>query len=165
MRHNLLLVFLVSLFSLAFAAPLNTVISAVSSLCGGLTSLLPIAAMLAVVLGGAIYAAGQMMGAETRARANVWATAALTGALFSILISVVAPAVLTSIYGSTLSCTAPTPPAPLPTCSGPAPPGGCICSTVGSTSATCSSGESCYNCGAGTAVCAVSIPIGGCALT
>ena len=106
MRHRLLLIFLVSLLPLAFAAPLNTVVSAVSSLCLGLTSLLPIAAMLAVVLGGVIYAAGQMMGAETRARANVWATAALVGALFAVLIAVIAPAALSSIYGSSLSCTA-----------------------------------------------------------
>jgi hypothetical protein len=56
------------------------------------------AAMLAIVLGGVIYAAGQIMGAETRARANVWATAALTGALIAIMMAVVAPAVLGIIY-------------------------------------------------------------------
>jgi len=52
-----------------------------------------------IILAGVIYASGQMMGAETRARANVWATAALTGALIAILISVVAPSVLDMIYG------------------------------------------------------------------
>ncbi|MFA6908077.1 MAG: hypothetical protein WC263_04590, partial [Candidatus Micrarchaeia archaeon] len=57
-----------------------------------------VAAMLMIILAGVIYAAGQMMGAETRARANVWATACLTGALIAILIAVVAPAVLNSIY-------------------------------------------------------------------
>ncbi len=85
----------------AFAAdPLSNVNSAVSALCLGLKNLLPVAAMLGIVLAGVIYAAGQMMGAETRARANVWATAALTGALIAILIVVVAPAVLTTIYGT-----------------------------------------------------------------
>jgi hypothetical protein len=39
------------------------------------------------------------MGAETRARANVWATAALTGALIAVLIYAIAPAVLNTIYG------------------------------------------------------------------
>jgi len=82
---------------------LGTVSSAISSLCGGLKSLLPVAAMLMIILAGVIYAAGQMMGAETRARANVWATAALTGALIAILIVVVAPPVLDSIYGGTNS--------------------------------------------------------------
>jgi len=75
--------------------------SAASELCTGLTALLPVAAMLMIVLAGVIYAAGQMMGAETRARANVWATAALTGALIAVLIYAIAPEVLKSIYGGT----------------------------------------------------------------
>ena len=75
--------------------------SALSSFCNQLKGLLPVAAMLMLVLAGVIYAAGQMMGAETRARANVWATAALTGALIAILIVVVAPPVLQTIYGGT----------------------------------------------------------------
>ena len=99
---------LVMLGGLAFAGPLDNVNTAVSQLCTGLTSLLPIAAMLAIVLAGVIYAAGQMMGAETRARANVWATAALTGALIAIMIAVVAPAVLNTIYSGqagSVTCT------------------------------------------------------------
>ena len=78
---------------------------AVNDLCNGLRSMLPIAGMLAIVLAGVIYAAGQMMGAETRARANVWATACLTGALIAIMIAVVAPTVLATIYngGSALT--------------------------------------------------------------
>ncbi len=77
---------------------ISNVTSAVSELCIGLRNLLPVAAMLMIILAGVIYAAGQMMGAETRARANVWATAALTGALIAILIAVVAPPVLQMIY-------------------------------------------------------------------
>jgi len=98
MRKIGILVVLVAA-SLAFAAsPLSNVQSAISDLCLGLRQMLPVAAMLMIVLAGVIYAAGQMMGAETRARANVWATAALTGALIAILIAVVAPAVLGTIY-------------------------------------------------------------------
>ena len=87
-------------------SPLSSVTSAVSQLCSGLTSLLPVASMLMVVVAGVIYAAGQLMGAETRARANVWATAALTGALIGVLIYAVAPAVLKTIYAGTgvISC-------------------------------------------------------------
>ena len=63
-------------------------------------------AMLMIVIAGVIYAAGQVMGAETRARANVWATAALTGALIGILIYAIAPGVLALIYGqNTVNCT------------------------------------------------------------
>jgi hypothetical protein len=58
--------------------------------------------MLMIIFAGVVYAAGQMMGAETRARATVWATAALTGALFGVLIYAIAPAVLTTIYGANI---------------------------------------------------------------
>jgi len=90
-----------ALVSVAFAATvsgLSQVTSAMSSLCTALTTMLPVAAMLMIILAGVIYAAGQMMGAETRARTNVWATACLTGALMAILIAVVAPSVLNMIY-------------------------------------------------------------------
>jgi len=94
---------ILALVSATFAAVsgLSSVYSAIGSLCAGLTQMLPVAAMLMIILAGVIYAAGQMMGAETRARANVWATAALTGALIAILISVVAPSVLNTIYNPT----------------------------------------------------------------
>jgi len=74
------------------------------NLCGAVIALLPIVAMLMIVIAGVIYAAGQMMGAETRARANVWATAALTGALIAILIYAIAPKVLTAILGEGVNC-------------------------------------------------------------
>ncbi len=86
-------------------AGISSITAAVSALCGGLTSLLPVAAMLMIVIAGVIYAAGQVMGAETRARANVWATAALVGALIGIMIYAVAPGVLGIIYGDTIQCT------------------------------------------------------------
>jgi hypothetical protein len=93
--------------SAVFAATsvLGGVQDATSELCTGLKSMLPVVAMLMIILAGVIYAAGQMMGAETRARANVWATAALTGALIAILIAVIAPAVLQTIYtAGTIQC-------------------------------------------------------------
>jgi len=43
-------------------------------------------------------------GSETRARSNVWATAALTGAITGLLISTVTPGVLTVIYGDDVNC-------------------------------------------------------------
>ena len=96
-----------ALVASAFASSmLGTVQDAMSQLCTGLTTMLPVAAMLMIILAGVIYAAGQMMGAETRARANVWATACLTGALIAILITVVAPAVLSTINnGTAVTCT------------------------------------------------------------
>ena len=92
-------------FSAKDSSVLSTVSDALSSLCAAVTSLLPVAAMLMIVIAGVIYAAGQMMGAETRARANVWATAALVGAIIAILIVVIAPPVLKIIYNNqTIQC-------------------------------------------------------------
>ena len=102
MRKFGLIVFAVLAFAmLAFSAGssvLTGVYNAMQALCSSLMSLLPIVAMLMIVIAGVIYAAGQMMGAETRARANVWATAALVGAIIAILIVVVAPPVLNIMY-------------------------------------------------------------------
>jgi len=93
----------------AFADPTSQLKEALSALCGGLSTMVPVAAMLMVLLSSVIYATGQMMGAETRARANVWATSALTGALIGILISVIAPSILQIIAGPTsqIKCESP----------------------------------------------------------
>ena len=99
--------FLAFAMSIVFApptSPTETLLNALKELCTGLRTLVPVAAMLMVLLASVIYATGQMMGAETRARANVWATSALTGALIGILISVIAPAVLGTIAGGSIEC-------------------------------------------------------------
>ena len=77
---------------------------AMGGLCSGLTSMLPVAAMLMTVLAAVIYASGQMTGTETRARTNVWATAAITGAMMAVLIAVVSPSVLGAVSGGKISC-------------------------------------------------------------
>lgn len=109
----LVLIALLSLPLLSAASGISSLKDAMSSLCSGLTSMLPVAGMLMTLLAAVIYASGQMMGAETRARANVWATAALTGAMMSILITVIAPSVIGMVYGGTITCSgsAPLPPA------------------------------------------------------
>ncbi|MFA6328837.1 MAG: hypothetical protein WCY41_05315 [Candidatus Micrarchaeia archaeon] len=105
-KFGILVVLALAVSVLAASSVLAPVTDAMSELCKGLTQLLPVAAMLMIILAGVIYAAGQMMGAETRARANVWATACLTGALIAILITVIAPAVLATVNnGAALSCT------------------------------------------------------------
>ena len=71
---------------------------AVGCMCSQLMTVLPVVSMLMVIGAGVVYAAGQMMGAETRARANTWATAMLIGAVIGILIVVVAPSVLDILY-------------------------------------------------------------------
>lgn len=93
----LLAFFSSSIFSQATG--LERVGKAAGCMCAQLMSILPVIAMLMVISAGVVYAAGQLLGAETRARANTWATAMLLGAIIGILIFVVAPAVLDILYG------------------------------------------------------------------
>ena len=74
-------------------------IAAISSLCTLVKTLLPTVALLMIIAAGVLYAAGQFMGAETRARASVWATAMLTGAVIAVLIAVIAPWILSLVWG------------------------------------------------------------------
>lgn len=60
-----------------------------------------------IVLAAVVYAAGQVMGAETRARASVWATSMIVGAVIGIIIYVLVPPILTTmLQGSdvTVAC-------------------------------------------------------------
>jgi len=131
-----------------FAQSLLTgVSSGMNSLCASIQDLMPVVAMLMVVLAGVLYAAGQVMGAETRARGNVWATAALTGALVAVLIIVVSPPVLGAVAGQSISCTAsPSGPA-LPQTIGDGvlctAPVGCICDCGSGNTPTCSQNQHC----------------------
>jgi len=140
-------IILLALPLLSAVSGVSALSSALSSLCSGLTSMLPIAAMLMTVLAGVIYASGQMMGAETRARANTWATAALTGAMMAILISVVSPSVMTAVYGGDITCSGGG------SSSNPVIGNGdvcqatsCTCTDSSCTATTCSAGDTCTVC-------------------
>ncbi|MEM4626423.1 MAG: hypothetical protein QXF70_03285 [Candidatus Bilamarchaeaceae archaeon] len=74
--------------------------TAMTDLCKQLVSVFGVAIILMLVLAAVIYTAGQIMGAETRARANVWATAMLTGALIGVLIYIIAPWLMSQLIGS-----------------------------------------------------------------
>jgi hypothetical protein len=78
----------------------TTLTSALKSLCTTAKSFLGAVAMILVVLAGGTYAVGQVMGAETRARAAVWATAMLTGALIGIVIYVIMPPLIGIMMGT-----------------------------------------------------------------
>lgn len=94
----LLVTFLVmNLVSVVHATSLS---NALKSLCTMAQQFLGIAVMVLIVMAGTIYAIGQIMGAETRARAAVWATAMLTGAVIGIIIYVITPPLVTTLLGS-----------------------------------------------------------------
>jgi hypothetical protein len=91
------LVTLLLLASMSFAS--SNLISALTYLCTIAKTFLGVAALALIVLSGAVYAIGQIMGAETRSRAAVWATAMLTGAIIGAIIYVVAPTIVQLILG------------------------------------------------------------------
>ena len=59
-----------------------------------------LAVMFGMIVGAAvIYAGGQIMGAETRARASVWATAMFTGAIIAAVVFILVPAFINAVLG------------------------------------------------------------------
>ena len=101
-RYLLLAVVAINLISVASAQTASgNIISALSSLCTISQTFLGAAAMVLIVLAGLTYAIGQIMGAETRARATVWATAMLTGAIIGIIIYLVAPIIINALLSGT----------------------------------------------------------------
>ena len=97
--------FLFILLSLSLSLFAQTELSnALNDLCVFIKDLIPITAMLMITASSAVYAGGQFMGAETRARANVWATSMLTGAVIGILIVVLVPWVLEIMLGQPIDC-------------------------------------------------------------
>ena len=61
--------------------------TALQSICSTFKSIVPIIAFLMFITAGVVYAGGQVMGAETRARANVWATAMLIGGIIGLIMA------------------------------------------------------------------------------
>lgn len=90
---------LVSLVA-ATSGGIQNLSSALLSLCSDIRALIPIVSFLMIVAAAVVYALGQLLGAETRARASVWATAMLIGAVIGILIVVITPNILQALYGS-----------------------------------------------------------------
>jgi hypothetical protein len=78
--------------------------SGLYTFCTQLRTIMGVVVMLMIIGAAVVYAGGQIMGAETRARANVWATAMLTGSLIGLLIYAIAPVVLQGIGGVSVAC-------------------------------------------------------------
>ncbi|MBI5159364.1 hypothetical protein HY992_04550 [Candidatus Micrarchaeota archaeon] len=78
---------------LALVFLINTVIvsaeitAQLTVICTQFKGIVPVVALLMFIVAGAIYAAGQIMGAETRARANVWSTAMLVGGIIGLILA------------------------------------------------------------------------------
>lgn len=101
-KYLLLSVLLVNLFPILSATTdpsAANIASALNILCVNARTFLGATAMILVVLAGATYAIGQVLGAETRARAAVWATAMITGAVIGIVIYIIMPPIIQALMG------------------------------------------------------------------
>ena len=99
-----LLVFGLLAVGLGVASPSTTTIeSGICQLYHLTTSLLAAVVFVLVVLAAIVYAAGQVMGAETRARASVWATSMIIGAVLGIVIYVILPVIINAMWGSAIT--------------------------------------------------------------
>ena len=78
---------------------ITTISSGMCELYGMVNSLLAVVVFVLIVVAAIIYAAGQVMGAETRARASVWATSMIIGAVIGIIIYVLVPIILSTMMG------------------------------------------------------------------
>jgi hypothetical protein len=70
--------------------------------CYNIKQTVPVIALLMFILSGAIYAIGQIMGAETRSRATVWSTAMLLGGIIGLIIAASAQFLLTAFANFSL---------------------------------------------------------------
>ncbi len=73
------------------AAAVPQIVVKLGDICKQFVAIVPPVALLMFIVAGAIYAAGQVMGSETRARANVWATAMLVGGIIGLTLAASAP--------------------------------------------------------------------------
>lgn len=106
MNKKIAILFALMLVSTLFAAKGMTAVSSMLyGFCKDAKNVMLIGVMLMIILAAVTYALGQMMGAETRARATVWATAMLTGAIFAMLIYILAPWALQILNnGTAIGC-------------------------------------------------------------
>ncbi len=100
-RYVLTIAIVLNFLPLVFAGGGESIVTALTDMCELALQILGIGIILMIVLAGTIYAVGQIMGAETRARASVWATAMITGAVIGALIYLLVPWILATVLNTT----------------------------------------------------------------
>ncbi|MFH1094590.1 MAG: hypothetical protein V1728_00025 [Candidatus Micrarchaeota archaeon] len=118
MAFSLLIMFGLAAFAAAqvVTPPLTTtsptvgsITSGMSCLCSVVNSLMPAICLLLIMAAGVVYAGGQVAGAETRAKAQGWATAMVIGAVIGLVMSIILPSFIRTVYNitSTTFCASP----------------------------------------------------------
>ncbi len=88
--------------NVVFAADSPSLSSQLNSIKDQIKNIVPIVALVMIVLAGLVYAAGQVMGAEMRSRASVWATSLLVGAIIGLVIAASADGIIGLFSGAAL---------------------------------------------------------------
>jgi len=83
-------------FSLIVTADM---VEELNKMCYNIKQVVPVVALLMFITAGLVYAGGQIMGAETRSRANVWSTAMLVGGIIGLILAASAP-YLVSVFAN-----------------------------------------------------------------
>ena len=100
---NRLVYFLMILITLSFNASdcssIKDLKGALTCLCTTLYDYVSIIAFLMINIASVVFALGNFFGAETRARANVWATSMLTGAIIGIVLIIIVPTFISAVLG------------------------------------------------------------------
>ena len=105
-RVKYLLMGLLLFSSFVFATPtIGTISGMICAVYTTLSDLLPILAFVALVLAGISYAAGQFLGAETRAKAQGYAMSLIVGAIIAFVLAILGPKLIVAMYGSQTICT------------------------------------------------------------
>ena len=96
---------LLLLGSVVFASASNNIRCAMKSICTLISDIIPFIAFTLFVIAGGIYGAGQFFGAETRSKASGYSMTAITGAIIMLVIYLIGPTIINSLYGSTTGTT------------------------------------------------------------
>ncbi len=88
---------LLNLISVSVGAPEDDITDAICEIVNIVKTVMGAVMLILIVMAAIIYAAGQVMGAETRARANVWATSMFLGAIIGGLIYLVVPVFINTL--------------------------------------------------------------------
>jgi len=87
-----------ALFGVLMSAGVENISGSLYCLYTTVKGALAIGMLLLVCLAAIVYALGQVLGAETRARASVWATAMFTGAIIGAILYIVLPYILKTLF-------------------------------------------------------------------
>jgi len=97
-----LLIFLL-LMGMVFADASDKIKCVMKQICCIVKGILPVIAFTLFILAGVGYGIGNFFGAETRAKAQGWGMSALVGAIIMLVIYMLGPTIIISLYGTPAS--------------------------------------------------------------